>query len=365
MEGRLSIGRAYALRSVLAGGKLELLDLADDDLRQKFGAKSQHHESQELMEFRSVVESLLPWVRLWADSILNDHGQPSLEHAIQTTREMSAKARGSYYRENQQLTNEIARIWFELLLSEPSIGLHATQEYEKWIGALEQPLWISTSVDLVRSGGHDTRLVRWCISHAEETARRIATERADAETKYTTLMQLARATVNVSRSEANAYFNEALKITGKIGDENLDRWNALLDLAFSARNIKSPTPRRAYLLSRCAELSYAYVARDKHFDWEATVKAIAGLCPSSCLTILSRWRDRRFGRCGRLLPAAVEYLTENGVLDGRSRPHSWLSAAIGEHQVASCRALGRQHEATKRTRRTCPHRVLFCGRRRC
>ena len=146
----------------------------------------------------------------------------------------------------------------------------------------------------------------------------LQTERSDAESKCTTLMQLASAIFYVSRAEANAYFNESLRITGKIGDENLDRWNALLDLAISARDIKSPSPRRAYLLSRCAELSYAYVARDKHFDWEATVKAIAGLCPSSSLTILSRWRDRRFGQCGRLLPAAVEFLSENGVLDGRS-----------------------------------------------
>jgi hypothetical protein len=91
----LSIARAYALRSALAGRTLDLLDLADDDLRQKFAAKFQHYDSQELIEFRSVVEPLLPWVRLWADSILNDHGQPSLEHEIQTAREMSAKARGS------------------------------------------------------------------------------------------------------------------------------------------------------------------------------------------------------------------------------------------------------------------------------
>lgn len=352
----LSIARAYALRSALGGENLELLDLADADLRQKLTAKSSHHEPQELTEFKSVIEPLLPWLRLWADSVLNSDVRASLTNAIQAARKISAKARSSYYRENPQVTNEIARLWLELLILEPSADPDATREYEKWIGALEQPLWIPTSIDLVRLGGHDARLVRWSIAHAEETARRAATERSDAESKCTTLMQLASAIFHVSRSEARAYFNESLRITGKIGDENLDRWNALLDLALRARDIKSPSPRRAYLLSRCAELCYAYVARDKHFDWDATVEAIAGLCPSSCITILSRWRDRRFGRCGRLLPAAVEFLTENGLLDGRSA--ATLIAFRGEWRTSNLLRAALSGGSTKANKQHIAHVVM-------
>ncbi|MFL6446340.1 MAG: hypothetical protein ACJ746_01365 [Bryobacteraceae bacterium] len=314
----LLIVRAYALRSALAGRALELPDLADLDLRQKFIDKPSHYDPQELNDFRSVIEPLLPWVCLWAESILKKDGHLSLAQAIEIATETSAKARGSYYRENSQLNDEIARLWLELLLLDSSTEIAPARKYEEWIERLEQPLSMLTSIDLVRSCGHAPRFLSWSIAHAEDTARRVTAERSDAEIKSTTLIQLARATLHVSRSEAKAYFDEALRITEKVGDENLDRWNALLELAVSAGDIKSPSPRRAYLLSRCAELSYAYVARDKHFDWETTVEAIAGLCPSSCLAVLSRWRDRRFGRSGRLLPVAVKVLTQNRVLDARS-----------------------------------------------
>lgn len=73
----------------------------------------------------------------------------------------------------------------------------------------------------------------------------------------------------------------------------------------------------AYHFARCAELTYDYVDRDKHFDWHATIGALSGLCPSSALAILSRWRDRNFGWSERILPIAVERLIDRGSLDAR------------------------------------------------
>jgi hypothetical protein len=92
----------------------------------------------------------------------------------------------------------------------------------------------------------------------------------------------------------------------------------MLDLADVAGDVHAPSAVEAYRLSRCAEVTYQYVARDKHFDWEATVRAITGLCPSSGLAILSRWRDRNFGSEQKLLPVAVSVLVDHAVLDPRS-----------------------------------------------
>jgi hypothetical protein len=63
-----------------------------------------------------------------------------------------------------------------------------------------------------------------------------------------------------------------------------------------------------------AELIYEYVARDKHYKWERTIDALAGLCGSSVLAILSRWRDRRFGDACRLLPHVIYRLQGQGQL---------------------------------------------------
>ena len=92
------------------------------------------------------------------------------------------------------------------------------------------------------------------------------------------------------------------------------RWGALLDLADRAATRAHPMPELAYRLARCAELTYDYVVRDKHFDWESTVKAISGLCGRSVLAILSRWRDRGFGWADRILPVAIEFLVARGDL---------------------------------------------------
>ena len=90
-----------------------------------------------------------------------------------------------------------------------------------------------------------------------------------------------------------------------------------MDLAGRAARIDRPSPEMAYHFARCAELTYDYVVRDKHFDWDATVEALCGLCPSSALAILSRWRDRGFGWAERILPIAVDRLIERGSVDAR------------------------------------------------
>ena len=75
----------------------------------------------------------------------------------------------------------------------------------------------------------------------------------------------------------------------------------------------------AYRLARCAELTYEYVVREiSILTGKATVRAIAGLCPSSSIAILSRWRDRSFGWAERLLPAAVDSLIERRSIDPKT-----------------------------------------------
>ena len=92
----------------------------------------------------------------------------------------------------------------------------------------------------------------------------------------------------------------------------------MLDLADRAAVPQRPTAETAHRLARCAEVTYEYVARDKHFDWDATVRAITALCPSSGLAVLSCWRDREFGRTERLLPVAIEYLLDHSRIDPKT-----------------------------------------------
>ena len=137
----------------------------------------------------------------------------------------------------------------------------------------------------------------------------------DAESKAQTYIELARAILIQDRAEAKEYFNQAIEVASKIGDEVFHRWSAILDLADRAANSSQSCPKTAYKLARCAELVYDYSHDD--FDWKSTVSAIAGLCPSSCFAILSRWRDRKFGRSDRLINQAISVLQDHGNIDSK------------------------------------------------
>ena len=67
-------------------------------------------------------------------------------------------------------------------------------------------------------------------------------------------------------------------------------------------------------MARIAELSYEHMARDKYMDWHRLVRGLVGLCPSSSLAVLSRWRDREFGPAGELFPIAIYRLIDHRLL---------------------------------------------------
>jgi hypothetical protein len=152
------------------------------------------------------------------------------------------------------------------------------------------------------------------IDIASDTQKCLEAYREDAEAQAKSYVDLAKAIFTVSPFEAGFFFNRGAEIASRIGEENLLRWDALLHLAEASSEQENPRPQSAYRLSRAAELTYEYVASDNYYKWERTVDALAGLCGSSVLAILSRWRDRRFGDACRLLPHVIYRLQGQGQL---------------------------------------------------
>ena len=311
---RFPLLRAYALRAALGGQSLNLGDLAHEELRKELEHPKPHSESQEVREFKAVVGALLPWHRLWAAALID--GAPfDLGEAISRTMAESSRADKAGYRDESNTTDEIAHVWFDTLFVEETADASTIDVFNQWVAGLKRPLFTTTLAHLARLAGRIPSLEEYALGYAHRAFEIVRAEREHAEPKSDSLVALSRAVLSVSRSEAAAFFNEGLDVASRIGDENLDRWGALLDLADRAACREKPVPEMAYRLARCAELTYEYVLRDKHFDWGATVRAIAGLCGRSSIAILSRWRDRAFGRANRLLPAAVTFLVARGDLD--------------------------------------------------
>ena len=300
----------------MEGKKLQLIDLAHKDLKSKFD-KEQHHSSQEAREFRANIGALLPWHELRASTLLGGITKATLPSLLEQTREASNKAAQLLYGGSFHVADEIALIWFDVLNQLEAIDPELVGDLASWIRRLDRPLSASTLTALARHGAQKEETSGFALKFAAEAFELIRAERNDAEYKSSACIEIARSVLPISGCEAEAYFDEAVGIASKIGDENLERWDAILDLADRAGRCDRTAPKVAYRFARCAELTWDYVERDKHFDWVSTVRALSFLCPSSSLAILSRWRDRGFGRTGRVLPIAMRTLIEHGSVDPR------------------------------------------------
>ena len=315
-KSRFPLLHAYTLRAGLEGESMDLHDLAHPELREKLERENRYQDSYDTREFKEVVGALLPWHKLWVDTFLGRVSADRLASAVEEVRTASSKAEYSY-REQSHTSDEIAQIWFGIYVESGAYDSEHIDVFNQWKRSLSRPLFTPTLDHVSRVASQTNSLREQSIQYSYESYKLTRNERADAETQSDSYVQLARSILLVSTSESAAYFNHAIEVASKVGDENLARWDAMLALANRASDNQRPDLESAYRMSRCAELTYDYVARDKHFDWEATVRAITGLCPASSLTILSRWRDRGFGQTERLLPVAVSLLLNRKSLDPR------------------------------------------------
>lgn len=312
---RLSLLRAYSLKAALDGVALELNDLAHPDLQKELVKQNSHYDSQGAREFNEAIGSLLPWHKLWVSVFLGNVTEEQLSAVITDARAVSTKADSTSYREESNTADEIAQLWFDILVMAGGAQEKRLQEFDTWIASLKRPLFTPTFNSIARISARHKPMQAKSFGFAKKSFELTQNEREDASSKVTSYVAVARAILAVSESDSKAYFDQAVEVANNIGDENLDRWSSILYLADRAADLNKPVPEIAYRLSRCAELTYVYVVRDKYFDWEATVRAITALCPSSCLTILSRWRDRKFGWAEQLLPEALKFLVDERGLD--------------------------------------------------
>lgn len=312
---RFPMLRAYCLRAALRGKKLELRDLADKRLRAEIDKEGRHSTSQQLDEFKRDIGALLPWHQLWASILVGKFAKRSQYQAIEEAYETSKSAELRYYSEGYDTANEIALLWVDILCRLDAQDDSSFETFLNWKEDLRRPLFTPTLAAIARLCAQRQVTVSLSIRFALEAYNLMKEERTDAEQKSEEYVRAARTLLSAAEADAKELFNSALEVAGKVGDENISRWEAVLDLADHAVRPAHPSAETAYHFARCAELTYDYVDRDKHFDWTGTITALCGLCPSSALVILSRWRDRRFGSSERILPIAIERLIEQGSLD--------------------------------------------------
>ena len=296
--------RAYALEAALRGEALSLLAIAPPDVRKDLESKGSYSRNSDTVAFEQSTGGVLPWFVLGAEMACG-RIPSDLSEAVGSALKVTANAASQDYRKVFNVEQVAAIEWTCILRDAAATDDRSVGSLRTWLASKQDLLWSETLTSMCRIAARTKGLSELALELAVAAFESLEQSREDAEARSDAYQRLARAIFPVSRSEAVVYFNRAVEISSRIGDENLDRWSALLNLAEASAEDGLPRSQTAYRLSRVAELTYEYVARDKHFNWQRTVKALIGLCASSALAILSRWRDRDFGYSERLLPIAV------------------------------------------------------------
>lgn len=304
--------RAYALEAALRGKQVELIDLAPKDVRPEFETKGSPVKGQQASQLQHVTGGVLPWFILAAE-IACGRQPPNLDHEIELALGQTKSASSRDYQRNFNLEKAAAIEWVQILRDAGSIQPAQIDALLRWVDNNDR-IYSDTLTRMCRVTARAAGLGDLSLRLSSKAFHQLAASRSDAETRVDDLQELARAIFCVSKSEAAAYFDEAIHIASKIGQEHLSRWTTFLDLTDAAHRPGEARPRTAYRLARIAELSYEHMARDKYMDWDRLVEGLVGLCPSSSLAILSRWRDREFGFAGELFPVAIYSLIDHGLL---------------------------------------------------
>lgn len=311
---RPAILRPYVLEATLRDVDLQLVDVAPASIRKEIEDKGRSYgRSGDADIFTQEASGLLPWLKLLA-SVRCGRSPADLPAAIAEALKLSEAAIRQGYRETHGLRNAIASIWANLLADARATDPVYIDPFIAWKSKGGEYLQLDTLTGICRRMSRTPGLENLAIDFAAEAGAILEGSREQAETRTEAFMKLARAVYVASRAEAGAYFDRGVTIADRVGEENVERWTALLHLAHAAAEPGHPRSKTAYRLSRAAALVYEYVARDKYFDWDTTVAALAKLCPNSVLAILSRWRDRQFGDKGRVLEEAIGRLVADGQL---------------------------------------------------
>lgn len=304
---------AYVLAHQLGGHAPTLEDLASADIKTALQKQGTHSDREEEREFRVRVGAILPWYRLWARLCTSAVSDDELSAEIAKAQAGAQAALAGVYWDEGVSKNEQLLAQVQTLLAGGTSGsqhqaglLQSCQAKGIHTRTLSRVAYLLVRSEAFKLMGLDL---------ATDVAGQLGDMRMDASEKIDAYVELSRAIAPVHPDEAKHLFQIALDVASKTGDENLERWAAFLHLAQAAAVPGSPNPKLAYRVARAAELTYEFVARDKHFDWDETVSTLARLCPSSAFAILSRWRDRGFGYQPRLLPVLVDQLLGDGRLD--------------------------------------------------
>ena len=279
-----------------------------------------HNKNESLRNARQVLNAYLPWYMVRAKLLSGLSISLDEQHKLAAT--VSSKSLSNRYLEFDPVPFEISKArFFNLMLAEHNVE----QELQLLEGETIK-FSFSDRLSVLRSA--------YRVPHLKDIADTLedacyqslkGINEEGAEKHANDLIALARAVLASSKESSEFYFEEAVKIVSRFGDEAVERWEAVVSIAKHRASFGIVDPETAYRFMRCAELIGNTVAREKHWDRYDAMATCCLLHPASAFAIASRWVDRDVGWDDRTHRALLETALQTNAISPSS---AWALSAF-------------------------------------
>lgn len=304
--------KALVIRSFLLKKELPSLDELAAIVYKSDKEKGMYDD--DIQEFKEVFGALLPWHLLRIQVISGDYDD--LDTAAKQASNSSQKAYSGRYRSHDTLPNEIANVSSTILTFCSQQEPHAIRNYYDVYLKTNSAFNVDLRIGLLRAG-HRAMHMDNILGELEDTTNKFISgaQEARPEESAQQYISMARAVLSASKDDAAFYFEEAISVVSKFGDEAVERWEAVVVLG--RQSTPNYSDELAYRFVRCAELIGEYVDREKYWDRSGALVTVARMSAPIAISALSRWRDREIGNFEYQLESLLNHLVSTGTISSR------------------------------------------------
>ncbi|WP_392543917.1 hypothetical protein [Oryzobacter telluris] len=279
----------HALRARLSGNPLGLEGLVSPELMKRL-SKDPSLDDRDTRSFKENIPQLLPWATCLVNAVLDGPVEP-------VRQELAALSAGDFvvahrYEKPFVRLNASADFAIRILSIVPDPAI--TSQFGAWHEATGEALGRS-QLTAIRCSARDTALAEFAIAAVNRALNAAQKDRTNADMRVDELVELARAILATSETEARAIFNIADAEAKLVGDDLPARWYALTNTAHQLSS--GAEPERAYRLLQIGEI----LNSGEGTDVSRVAEPLFSMHPPSYYAAASRQRDRRGLSFDRLL----------------------------------------------------------------
>lgn len=299
--------RALAIRKMLSPeSEIQLESIIPESLITK---KSNGKIDGEIDKFIETINKLFSWSLFRLNTIIDGEALLSDFESVQI--KSNRKKSRDHYRTHDTIPNEICSICCSVLIFSSKAPRVKLEKFFKKQIKDSSGFNISEHINLLRASNRALHL-SFLNSQLEELTYQLINSNLQDETGEISnrYINLSRAVLINSLDDARIYFEDAINVVSKFGDELTERWSAVVSLTERV-NIKNESFNElAYRFIRCAEV-VGEDTREKHWDRSKAIAICTRLSKGVGISSLSRWRERDIGRFEWMLYAQIKELLKS------------------------------------------------------